>query len=48
MFGSDNLILIFVTYSQPYPQKLWIENQLRFLLEIQCQDTWPVETAAWL
>lgn len=48
MFGSDNLILIFVTYSQPYPQKLWIENQLRFLLEIQYQDRWPAGTAAWL
>jgi hypothetical protein len=46
MFGSDNLILIFVTYSQPYPQKLWIENQWRFLLEIQYQDTWHVESAA--
>jgi len=33
MFEFVNLILIFVTYSQTYPQKLWIKILVAFLAE---------------
>ncbi len=35
MFGFGYLILIPATYSQAYPQKLWIESRL-FLQRIEC------------
>lgn len=38
MFELGNLILVLVTYSQTYPQKLWIENRV-FLQQSGDRDT---------
>lgn len=47
MFGFVYLILLFIKYSQTYPQKLWIESQL-FLQKIECCDTLHAEPATQL
>jgi hypothetical protein len=44
MFGFGHLILILITYSQTYPQKLWIESRL-FLQQIEYCDTVHAESA---
>lgn len=35
MFELGNLILVLVTYSQTYPQKLWIENRYFFAAKLR-------------
>ena len=44
IFESGHLILILITYSQAYPQKLWIKSWL-FLQQIEYCDTLHAEPA---
>lgn len=46
MFVLGHLILVLITYSQTYPQKLWIETG--FLQQIEYCDTLRAEPVTQL